>query len=555
VTPAEQTRARARALADQYWDRFLALEPLVATQVGDERFDDLLPDLSAEGLAHREAVHRGALHDLAAFDRERLDPESRTALAVVETLAANGLAAIKYRFDRFDAAGHLFGPGSLLPRLGALQQADTPERLTRYVARLSALPGFLATSAAALADARASKQTSPRLVVDRTIAQVGRLLDTDPDASPALSPVPNEDRHGRQRVVETLRDVVYTAYEEYLGVLREYRPAAQEALGIGALPGGDELYAAKVRIWTTLELGPESIHVQGVEDLQRIQEERREVAARLGASNPEAAIQAYSASARNAFASRQDIVDLAEDQVRRGWEASKGFFGRLPEATCVVKPVDPAREDDILEYYQPATADGARPPIYYVSTKDPTRRPRHSLAAVTFHEANPGHHLQIALEQESADRPAVRRFCAELIGSSFMEGWALYSERLADEMGLYQDDYERLGMLEGQAFRAARLVVDTGIHAFRWDRERAIDTMASTGTDRPTCEVEVDRYVADPGQALTYRLGQRAIERWRVSDENREAARFSLAAFHDRLLALGSLPLPVIEAELGENGA
>jgi uncharacterized protein (DUF885 family) len=543
----------ARALADRYWERFLAIEPLVATQVGDERFDDLLPDLSAEGLAHREAVHRGALRDLAAFDRERLDPESRAALAVVETLAANGLAAIKYRFDRFDAADHLWGPGSLLPRIGALQAADTPERLTRYVARLDALPGFLATSAAALADARASKLTSPRLVVDRTIAQVGRLLDTEPNASPALSPVPTEDSNGRQRVVEILRDVVYPAYEEYLRALREYRPAAQEAPGLGALPGGDELYAAKIRVWTTLALGPESIHVQGVEDLQRIQQERREVAARLGASDPEAAIAAYSASGGNSFESRQQIVELAQDQVRRGWEASKGLFGRLPEAMCVVEPVDPAREDDILEYYQPATADGARPPVYYVNTKDPTRRPRHSLAAVTFHEANPGHHLQMALEQESADRPAVRRFCAELIGASFMEGWALYAERLADEMGLYQDDYERLGMLEGQAFRAARLVVDTGIHAFGWDRERAVATMVTTGTDLQTCELEVDRYVADPGQALTDRLGHRAIERWRARAEGREGARFSLADFHDQVLALGSLPLSVLEAELEKD--
>jgi uncharacterized protein (DUF885 family) len=525
----------------------------VATQVGDDRFDDLLPDLSAEGLARRETVHRGALHDLAAFDRERLDSESRTALAVVDALATNGLAAINYRFDRFDAAEHLFGPGSLLPRIGALQPADTPERLTRYVARLNALPGFLATSAAALADARASKQTSPRLVVDRTIAQVARLLDTEPGASPALSPLSNEDGDGRQRVVETLRDVVYPAYEKYLRALREYRPAAQEALGLDALPAGDELYAAKIRVWTALALGPESIHVQGVEDLQRIQEERREVAARLGASDPEAAIAAYSASGGNSFESRQQIVELAQDQVRRGWEASKGLFGRLPEAGCVVEPVDPAREDDILEYYQPATADGSRPPIYYVNTKDPARRPRHSLAATSFHEANPGHHLQIALEQESADRPAVRRFCADLIGSTFVEGWGLYAERLADEMGLYEDDYERLGMLEGQAFRAARLVVDTGIHAFGWDRERAIDTMATTGTERQTCELEVDRYVADPGQALTYRLGHRAIERWRARAERGQGSRFSLASFHDSVLVLGSLPLPVLDAELDQD--
>ena len=215
-----------------------------------------------------------------------------------------------------------------------------------------------------------------------------------------------------------------------------------------------------------------------------------------------------------------------------------------------MRPVDPSREDDILEYYQAATADGSRPPIYFVNTKDPTRRPRHSLATATFHEANPGHHIQIALEQESANRPAIRRFSAELIGPAFSEGWGLYAERLADELGLYQNEYERLGMLEMQAFRAARLIVDTGIHAFGWDRERAVETMASTGTDRAECELEVDRYVAMPGQALTYRLGQHAIEQWRAAAEKREGQQFSLSEFHDQLLALGSLPLVVLDQEL-----
>ena len=204
----------------------------------------------------------------------------------------------------------------------------------------------------------------------------------------------------------------------------------------------------------------------------------------------------------------------------------------------------------MLEYYQAATADGSRRPIYFVNTKDPTRRPRHSLATTTFHEANPGHHLQIAIEQEATHRPAIRRFAAELVGAAFSEGWGLYAERLADEMGLYQDDYERLGMLEMQAFRAARMVVDTGLHAFGWDRERALEVMATTGTERSKCELEVDRYVAMPGQALTYRLGQHAIEQWRAAAAKRRGRGFSLPAFHDQVLALGSLPLSVLQREL-----
>jgi uncharacterized protein (DUF885 family) len=544
-------QTRARALADRYWDEFLALHPLLATQIGDERFDDRLPDPSEEGLVRKERLHRDAIHDCGAIDRKAMELEERLSLAVVEALAGNGLTAIRHRFDRFDAADHMWGPGTLLAQLGSLQQADTAERLDRYLARLGEVPAYLAAWADILADARASQQTSPRLVVDRSIAQVKRLLGTALDATPALSPVPDTNHEGRRRVVEVLRDAVYPAYEAYLGVLHEYRPHGQDALGLGALAGGDELYAAKIRSWTALELSADAIHRRGLDDLAAIQVERRETAARLGAPDPETAIAMYRASGRNAFSSREAVLLLAQDQVERGWEASRPFFGRLPEAKCLVRAVDPSREDDILEYYQAATADGSRPPIYFVNTSDFAQRPRHSLATTTFHETIPGHHVQISIEQESTDRPAIRRFSAELVGATFVEGWGLYAERLADEMGLYQDDYERLGMLEEQAFRAARLVVDTGIHAFGWDRERAIETIASTGVERSMCELEVDRYVAWPGQALTYRLGQRAIEGWRAVATERQGRSVSLAEFHDRLLALGSLPLPALARELG----
>jgi uncharacterized protein (DUF885 family) len=260
----------------------------------------------------------------------------------------------------------------------------------------------------------------------------------------------------------------------------------------------------------------------------------------------------------NTFASREDILSLAEDQVARGWDAARGFFGRLPRENCGVKAVDRSREDDVLEHYLPATADGSRPATYYVNTKDPGRRHRHSLATTTYHEANPGHHVQMAIEQEASDRTAIRRFGGADsigVGSAFVEGWGLYAERLADEMRLYENDYERMGMLEMQTFRAARLVVDTGIHAFGWGRERAVGTMASTGTERAKCELEVDRYVAMPAQALTYKLGHLAIEQWRAAASGRLGGRFSLPAFHDRLLSLGSLPLPVLEREMRSFGA
>jgi uncharacterized protein (DUF885 family) len=446
----------------------------------------------------------------------------------------------------------MWGPGTLLAQIGALQRADTPERLERYLARLDRLPAFLDASTAVLDGAIRSAHTSPRLVVDRTIAQVERLLAVPSAKSPAIAPVPEADARGRRRAQEMVDARVYPAYREFLNALLAFQPHARDSLGLCALPDGDELYPAKILAWTTLPLQPGDVHELGVHELARIQEERREVADRVGAPDPETAIAMRTKSGLNSFASREDVLRHAEEQVRRGWDAARGFFERLPGENCRVGPVERTREDDVLEYYQPATADGSRPAVYYVNTKDPTRRPRHSLATTTYHEANPGHHFQIAVEQESEGRPAIRRFAADLIGSAFVEGWGLYAERLADEMGLYRDDYERLGMLEMQAFRAARLVVDTGLHAFGWDRRRAVETMVSTGAGRDTCDLEVDRYIAMPGQALSYTVGQRAIERLRAGLSRRLGRRFSLPTFHDRLLSLGSLPLPVIEREMDD---
>jgi uncharacterized protein (DUF885 family) len=188
--------------------------------------------------------------------------------------------------------------------------------------------------------------------------------------------------------------------------------------------------------------------------------------------------------------------------------------------------------------------------VYYVNASDLDQRPLHHLATTTYHEANPGHHFQVAVEQQIEGRPALRRFAGILAGSAFIEGWGLYSERLADEMGLFVDEYERMGMLEAQAWRAARLVVDTGIHAFGWDRDRAIAQLEVAGVPHLDAVVETDRYIGLPGQALAYKLGQIEIERWRAEAAEREGPGFDLKAFHDRLLALGSLPLPALDREL-----
>jgi uncharacterized protein (DUF885 family) len=547
----EDHEVPAREAAEAFWDRLLELDPLMGTMTGDERFDDRLPDPTDAGVAERETFYRATLETLQRFDVSRVSVATRGAIDLIQQIARRGLDEVAYRLDRFAAASHLAGPGSLLATIGSLQRADTPERSAKYVDRLRAFPSYLDEVGRVAAEGARIGQVVPRLVVDRAMGQVERLLELDPDQSPVLAPLAAASDQEREQVRRLAREDTWPALRRYRDVLRDYAPAARDTIGLSALSDGEEMYAAEIRGWTTLSMDPRLIHDIGVADLERIQVERRATAERLGYADPVSALAAHQASGRNTPGSRQEMVRLAEDQVRRGWEAAPRFFGRMPTSLCEVKPVEEFREADMpFAFYFPPSQDGSRSAIYYVNTSNLSERQLHFLATTTYHEAIPGHHLQTALEQEMQDRPSVRRFGGILGGSAFIEGWGLYSERLADEMGLFVDDYERLGMLGAQGMRAARLVVDTGIHALGWDRDRSIATLEEAGVPTVDATVETDRYIAMPGQALSYKLGQIEIERWRAEAADREGSSFSLPGFHDRLLALGSLPLPALDREM-----
>jgi uncharacterized protein (DUF885 family) len=549
----EDPKENWRAVVDRYWEGLLSIEPILATEVGDERFDDRLPDPSDEGRAERERIHREALDAVGSIDRADLDMVARTTLDLMEAIARRELTSIDHRMDRFQMVSHLWGPGTLLADLASLQRADSPERRERYLTRLSRVPDYLEASAGVAEEAARVGQTVPTVVIDRTIAQIGRLVLLSPEDSPALTPLAHAEPAEREPFVELVRDRLWPAYARYLDVLRRYQESARESIGLSDLPNGEAMYASEILAWTTLPLSPQEVHELGTEDLGRIQEERREIARELGHPDARSAIEDYQASGRNTASSREELVRLAEEQVQRGWDAAPRFFARMPKANCDVRPVEEYREADMpFAFYQGPTEDGTRRGVYYVNASDLEERALHHLATTTYHEANPGHHFQVSIEQEIEGRPALRRFGGILAGSAFIEGWALYCERLADEMGLFLNPYERLGMLDAQAFRAARLIVDTGIHALGWDRERAILQMMETGSSRLESTIEVDRYISLPGQALSYKVGQLQIEGWRAEAQRREG--FSLPAFHDRLLSLGSLPLEAIKRELDSDG-
>ena len=545
--------ATALDLAERYWEAVLELEPVLATSIGDDRYDDRLPDPSETGRGAAETVHRGAKAELAALDGAALGPVERTTLDVVDAIAGRAIAGLEHRTDRLIVANQMAGPAVLPGELATLQRADSPDRLERYERRLRAVPTLLEAYADIAREGVADGVVASRVVAERAVGMLDRLMDTAPEDAPFVQPA-GDDAEARERLAAVTRDVVLPAYARYREELRAYLPHTTETIALTALPGGDGIYEAEIRSWTTLSMPAQDIHDLGRERFEAIQAERFEIAGSLGFDDPNTAIADRTARGDNTPVSAEALMALAEDQVRRSWEAAPAFFGVMPSANCVVQRVPAFMEDDAPgAYYYPPTEDGSRPGTYFINCSSLESRPLHQVASITYHEANPGHHFQVAVEQGLSDLPRIRRFGGILAGSAYVEGWGLYSERLADEMGLFLDDWERLGMLDAQAWRAGRLITDTGIHVLGWDRQRAVDTLIAGGVNPVDAGIETDRYIAIPGQALSYMLGMIEIQRAREATAAREGGGFSLSGFHDRILTLGQLPLPALRRELGSG--
>jgi uncharacterized protein (DUF885 family) len=436
----------------------------------------------------------------------------------------------------------------------SFQPVDTPERLEAFIGRLHAYPAFMAANADILREALGTGLTAPSIVTERVIAQLERMLAIPIEEAIVPGSLLGASDEDRERVRAVIRDVVYPADANFLDTLRgEYRHASREEPGIWSAPNGDAIYRTAIRSWTTLEMQPDEIHGIGLEELAGIDEERREIARAAGFGDD---VTGYRASldtmAGNTPATKDDLVERAREDVDRAMAEAPRFFGVLPRAGLQVRPVEEYKERDApFAYYYPPSGDGSRDGIYYANGYDLPSRKYSKLASTTYHEAAPGHHFQIALEMENPHLNTFRRLGARMVGGAYVEGWGLYSERLADEMGLYRSEAERFGMLDGQAWRAARLVVDTGLHALRWERQRSIDFLRDdAGLSETDAVIETDRYICWPGQALTYMLGKRQIQALRQEISARDGSRFDLRAFHDQVLGHGSLPLATLAREL-----
>jgi uncharacterized protein (DUF885 family) len=550
---SELSSASVNDLSDRFWEAILELNPTTATVYGDERYADRLEDPGPAGRAKTRALMERTKQEAEAIAPDGLSIEDRITRDMLVVIADLGIEEDTQGTHRLRVVDQIGGPQTILPQLCQFQPADTPERLEKFLTRLRAYPEFMAANAEILREGLSSGLTAPRIVAERTVQQLERLLAIPLEEAivPAMAQVSNDA--DRQRVRDVVRDHVYPADAAFLDVLRgDYLAGTREEPGLWSAPNGDSLYRTQIRAWTTLDLEPSEVHQIGLDELAKVDAERRTIARSAGYGDDTKAYRAaLAADPTNQPASKDELIQRAREDIERAMEVAPGYFGRLPRAGCDVKAVEEFKEKDApFAYYFPPSTDGSRPGIYYANGYDLPSRKFSKLASTTFHEAVPGHHFQITLEMENPNLNTFRRLGSRMVGGAYVEGWGLYSERLADEMGLFRNDGERFGMLDAVAWRAARLVVDTGLHALRWDRQRSIDFLLDAGLSETDAVIETDRYIAWPGQALTYMIGCREIERLRAEVAARDGSRFDLRAFHDAVLGHGSLPLATLAREL-----
>ncbi|MFZ5853965.1 MAG: DUF885 domain-containing protein [Chloroflexota bacterium] len=543
-------------LARAYWEGRVRDHPIEATAFGERRFDHLLDDLSPAARAATRARLERLESEVGAIDPAGLTEAARITHAAL-------LAQLRSDLDLLDCELELWTVDPLegvpvqLLNIEAYQPVTTPDEGQALLERWSAISGYVETHMVNLEAGLAAGLVAVRDPVERVIAELDDLADRPDQDWAFMHPLAAvrsswpgaEAARFEDALREVVAGVIRPAFERYGRFLREVvlpRARPSEQPGLMHLPGGVEAYRRLVRVHTSLDLAPEELHRIGLREVERINAEMEALGRRaLGTSTLAETLRRLRSDRSLYFSTRAEVSGTAAIALARAKAALPAWFGVLPRADCVVVAMGEHEEKhSTLAYYRQPAPDGSRPGQFFINTAEPWTRPRYEAEVLAYHESIPGHHLQIAIAQEVNGLPDFRR---HLGVTAFWEGWGLYTERLADEMGLYSGDLDRIGMLSMDAWRACRLVVDTGMHALGWSRREAIEFMlAHSALAENNIVNEVDRYIVWPGQALAYKTGQLEFRRLRAEAEAALDGRFEIRAFHDAVLRHGAVPLPVL---------
>jgi uncharacterized protein (DUF885 family) len=541
-------------LADEYVNAFFERSPESATRRGIPGTDEgEVTDNSLEALGGWQTREDAWLTRVRGMDASRLEgsPEWVT-YGILRELLEGSVASRVCRQELWPLSSTVPGWQSSYPILAELQPVGTDTLRQQAVRRARGLVRYLDTEMSNLREGVRQGYTASRATVEAVIRQLDGLLGTAVDSSPFVSP---GRRDSSPTFTAELASVVQRElyptirrYREYLA--GEYLATARPQPGVHAIPRGADCYRAEIRRFTTLDIPPEEVFATGEREMAAVRREMQALAERsFGTSDLAALLGRLRDDSTLAYRSREEVVQTSSAAIERARQASPAWFGLLPKAGLEIRqhPEFRQREGAAAQYSAP-TEDGSRPGVFWISTYRPETIPRVYGEATAFHEGIPGHHLQVAIAQERTGAHSITRYFGF---SGFSEGWALYSESLADEMGLYSSEVARTGYLTNRAWRAARLVVDAGIHSLGWSREQAVDYLGRTTTLSPIqVQGEVDRYISWPGQATSYLLGDLEIRKIRAAAERRLGARFDIGDFHDRVLGNGGVTLPMLRQQV-----
>jgi len=545
------------ALLGEHWKWRLLESPTFASALGDKRYNDRWPDQSITAIERRQDQTRDFLRRVYAIDRAALSEEDQLNHELFRR-------SLQDEVDEFKYNGHLLS----LHHRGGVQNLDnmtnsialaTVKDYDDWLARLGTIDVVIEQAIALAERGRKAGMMQPKVLMERIPDQIAAQLVEEAEASPfyrVFAELPesfSDDDQQRLRAMarETIEETILPAYrklDRYFS--KTYLPASRESIGLSELPNGSEWYELHARSYTTTQMSPDEIHRLGLNEVRRIRDEMQKIIDELDFSgsfqdflvflrtdpqfyfdNPDDLYQAYLATSKRID---PELVKL---------------FGKLPRMPYGVTPIpDSIAPDTTTAYYSRPAADGSRAGTYWVNLYKPEVRPKYEIEVLSVHEAMPGHHLQIALQQELGDMPNFRRFNGF---TAFVEGWGLYSESLGEDLGLYKDPYSKFGALTYEMWRAVRLVVDTGIHYKGWTRQQAIDFFKDNAAKTELDIInEIDRYIGNPGQALAYKIGQLKMLSIRKNAELALGDRFDVRAFHDELLGAGALPLDILQQRM-----
>jgi uncharacterized protein (DUF885 family) len=546
-----------QALIQEAWEFRLREEPLFATSAGDHRYDDRLPSAAPADLERQAAFHRDLLARLGRLDRSRLSAADRVNYDILVRSLRNEVAEHEFGAARIPVNSDSgFHTGfAEMPRRVRLTSVKDYES---YAARLRAFPGYVQQQIAQMREGLRTGFTQPRVVLEGYDATISAHVVDDPEQSVFFAPfrsfpaaVPQAEQGRLRQAGREAAAQAVSGYRAFLDFMtKEYLPGARATVGASEMPGGREFYAHAVKNFTTLDVTPDQVHETGLKEVARIRAEMQDVIRQVGFQGDFAAfLQFLRTDPRFYPKTAEELMKEASFIAKRMDGQLPVLFKTLPRLPYGVEPVPEALAPKYTAgRYVNAPIGGTRAGTYWVNTYALPSRTLYTLEALTLHEAVPGHHLQIALQQELTGLPPFRRFAGV---TAFVEGWALYAERLGLEVGFYQDPYRNFGRLTYEMWRACRLVVDTGLHAKGWTREQAMDFLAqNTALSLHEIRTETDRYISWPGQALAYKMGELKIRALRQEAEKALGPRFDVREFHDAVLQNGAVPLTVLEDQV-----